>query len=1096
MARNQQDLLNKMDDKLSQLFAKFMGAEKGKVHETHEIDSSPIPRGPQDFPPRVTFSATTSSNVGVNPAKVPDLDDPKELEKLRLGQPKYSDIDDDKFKYLEERIKAMEGTDAFAGTDLMELSLVPDLILPQNFKVPEFEKFDGTSCPTAHLTMFCRKMTGYGNDDKLLIHCFQDSLTGSAMRWYNQLSRSQVGTWRDLARAFKEQYKHAMDMVPDRLSLQGIEKKDKESFREYAQRWRNMAAQVQPPLLEKETTTLFIKSLETAPMFYAKLVGSTTRDFADLVAAGEAIERAIKSGKLSDPEVSKKAYAKKRENDVNMVGHDRRSYSNYQSSPKVTYSTGYPKNVTTSLGSQNQQREPRSSKPGTEKESFTPIPIPYKELYANLLEERLVSPVFLTPFQPPYPAWYDPSAQCEYHAGIRGHSIENCTAFKRRVQHLINQKVIQVNAPKGPNVANNPLPTHDEPRVNVVMNNGGIKIKKSLYEVLSPLKWVWKEMVKRGLVNPKPEVFVDNEEVFCEYHGEVGHEIQFCDPFRVFVQSLMDNKEIEFFERGQEVGDIFVLEEQSCKKGYVRPFVINWPQMNEERPKQPLPRIVIEAPSPFPYQNSHQVPWVYGSNMTIPKSENSEIAATGFSGVGNFTRSGRCYSPNTSEPVEIKDAGEKGQFSLNGGTSEINEPVKEEEAREFLKFIKHSEYNVVEQLHKQPARISVLTLLLSSELHRNALLRVLNQTFVPNDVSVEKLDRLVNNLHADNFISFSEDEIPPDGVGSTKALHITTHCNGHILPHVLVDNGSALNVMPMTTLNRLPIDKSHMRPCHTSVRAFDGTRREVMGKIDVPLLIGPATYNVEFVIMDIIPAYNCLLGRPWIHAAGAVPSTLHQKLKFVIEGRLVSVGAEEDIIASMSTEAPYIDIDENALECTFRSLEFVNATFVAERRKIPKPKLSRNTMMGVKLTVGKGARSGKGLGKFLQGMCSALQPTMKYDRSGVGYKHDPRQKMKQILKKREQRRARLIGQSIEEEPMQFPHIFETFVSGGHIFSEKKKNKALVLSFERIQELSINVVGDEEEVEKDRSKIRPCPPGCVLNNWTAVELPVVFRTLNE
>ncbi|KAL4303270.1 hypothetical protein GQ457_10G008440 [Hibiscus cannabinus] len=281
------------------------------------------------FPPRVTFSASglqsnihdpsniygaTSSNVDVNPAKVPDLDDPKELEKLRLGQPKYSDIDDDKFKYLEERIKGMKGTDAFAGTDMMELSLVPDLILPQNFKVPEFEKFDGTSSPTTHLTMFCRKMTGYGNDDKLLIHCFQDSLTGSTMRWYNQLSRSQVSTWRDLTRAFKEQYKHVMDMVPGRLSLQGIEKKDKESFREYAQRWRNMVAQVQPPLLEKETTTLFIKSLETAHMFYTKVVGSTTRDFADLVAAGEAIERAIKSGRLSDPEVSKKAYAKKREN--------------------------------------------------------------------------------------------------------------------------------------------------------------------------------------------------------------------------------------------------------------------------------------------------------------------------------------------------------------------------------------------------------------------------------------------------------------------------------------------------------------------------------------------------------------------------------------------------------------------------------------------------------------------------------------------------------------------------------------------------------------------------------------------------------------
>ncbi|XP_040967092.1 receptor kinase-like protein Xa21 [Gossypium hirsutum] len=69
------------------------------------------------------------------------------------------------------------------------------------------------------------------------------------------------------------------------------------------------------------------------------------------------------------------------------------------------------------------------------------------------------------------------------------------------------------------------------------------------------------------------------------------------------------------------------------------------------------------------------------------------------------------------------------------------ELVDKEEAREFLKFIKHSEYNVVEQLSKQPARVSVLSRLLNSEPHWNALLKVLNQAYVTNNISVEKLDR-------------------------------------------------------------------------------------------------------------------------------------------------------------------------------------------------------------------------------------------------------------------------------------------------------------------------------------------------------------------
>ena len=62
----------------------------------------------------------------------------------------------------------------------------------------------------------------------------------------------------------------------------------------------------------------------------------------------------------------------------------------------------------------------------------------------------------------------------------------------------------------------------------------------------------------------------------------------------------------------------------------------------------------------------------------------------------------------------------------------------------------------------------------------------------------------------DNYISFSDDEIPPDGHGSTKALHITTKVKDCTLPKVLNDNGSSLNVMPLSTLMRLLMDRSYM----------------------------------------------------------------------------------------------------------------------------------------------------------------------------------------------------------------------------------------------------------------------------------------------
>ena len=57
-----------------------------------------------------------------------------------------------------------------------------------------------------------------------------------------------------MAKNFWVQYKHMTDTAPDRMSLQNMEKKASESFREYAHKWRDLAAQVQPPMMDKEWT--------------------------------------------------------------------------------------------------------------------------------------------------------------------------------------------------------------------------------------------------------------------------------------------------------------------------------------------------------------------------------------------------------------------------------------------------------------------------------------------------------------------------------------------------------------------------------------------------------------------------------------------------------------------------------------------------------------------------------------------------------------------------------------------------------------------------------------------------------------------------
>ncbi|XP_052489849.1 uncharacterized protein LOC128042522 [Gossypium raimondii] len=140
---------------------------------------------PMNFP---TSSGSNPMNDPTNLA-VLDLDEMAKIEKARVELPKQLE---DRYRWLEEKLKAMENANYPCGVDAKDLSLVPDLILPPKFKAPEFEKYNGTSCPEAHITMFCQRMIGYVDNDQLLIHCFQDSLIGSAAKWYNQLSRANI----------------------------------------------------------------------------------------------------------------------------------------------------------------------------------------------------------------------------------------------------------------------------------------------------------------------------------------------------------------------------------------------------------------------------------------------------------------------------------------------------------------------------------------------------------------------------------------------------------------------------------------------------------------------------------------------------------------------------------------------------------------------------------------------------------------------------------------------------------------------------------------------------------------------------------------
>jgi len=123
-------------------------------------------------------------------------------------------------KELRREIKANRGSGDLVKTH--DLCLVPRVDVPKKFKVPEFDRYNGLTCPQNHIIKYVRKMANYSDNGPLMIHCFQDSLMEDAAEWYTGLSKYDIRTFDDLAATFKSHYGFNTRLKPNREFLRSL----------------------------------------------------------------------------------------------------------------------------------------------------------------------------------------------------------------------------------------------------------------------------------------------------------------------------------------------------------------------------------------------------------------------------------------------------------------------------------------------------------------------------------------------------------------------------------------------------------------------------------------------------------------------------------------------------------------------------------------------------------------------------------------------------------------------------------------------------------------------------------------------------------
>ncbi|XP_010259737.1 PREDICTED: uncharacterized protein LOC104599072 [Nelumbo nucifera] len=126
-------------------------------------------------------------------------------------------------------------------------AFTPDIIfepLPQHFKAPTLEMYDGTSDPDDHLESFRALMILYGYSDVLTCRTFQATFRGAAHHWFSNPPPRSISSWEQFANLFLARFINNRRCYKSVVSLMSIKQKQGESLRSYIDRYKKEELEV------------------------------------------------------------------------------------------------------------------------------------------------------------------------------------------------------------------------------------------------------------------------------------------------------------------------------------------------------------------------------------------------------------------------------------------------------------------------------------------------------------------------------------------------------------------------------------------------------------------------------------------------------------------------------------------------------------------------------------------------------------------------------------------------------------------------------------------------------------------------------------
>ena len=112
------------------------------------------------------------------------------------------------------------------------------------------------------------------------------------------------------------------------------------------------------------------------------------------------------------------------------------------------------------------------------------------------------------------------------------------------------------------------------------------------------------------------------------------------------------------------------------------------------------------------------------------------------------------------------------------------------------------------------------------------------------------------------------------------ALVVTLKIGGYDVKRVLVDQGSAIEIMYPNLYKGLNLKPEDLTAYDSPLVSFEGKMVIPKCQSRLPIQIDSEIVEVDFIVVDSYSPYTAIVAKPWLHALGVVSSTLHHKVKY------------------------------------------------------------------------------------------------------------------------------------------------------------------------------------------------------------------------